>query len=503
LALSGKCISIVTTRSGGLTVKSNRDLSDGRGDDSSEALITVPTLFCIGLPSMTTVQATTASSHVFDVAEILDRGEWHPRQKLILLLASLVAMVDGVDSGVLSLALPTIAKDWGEPRSAFAILMALSFVATAIGTAVGGFAGDRLGRKTALIGSTCAFGAFTLAGAFSHNLLGLGLMRGFAALGLGAAMPNVATLVAEYTPVRQRSIALGISMSAPPVGGIVLGLLSAFILSGYGWQALFVVAGGLPLLVAVLVLAFLPESLRFLVRNPANLAKIDKIVSSMRSPDFTISGFIDTGETASQKRVPVSAVLSGSFARDTYLIGFAFFFVVFSTTLVYTWSPTLLTDLGYSAAFIGTGLSCFSAGGLIGGIIGAKFVQWVGSRSALFGMSMVAVACAASMAVLLWITDGNAGGWMFVGLFCAGFVIPGTGAVIYVLAGQIYPTSFRATGVGVTAGLGRFGAVTSAFVGPFLLRGHGIPFFLVIATTMLAVALTLLAVRRRVEKQGT
>lgn len=451
---------------------------------------------------MTTVLATAASSQVFDIAEILDHGAWHPRQKRILLLASLVAMVDGVDAQVLSLALPMIAKDWGEPRSAFAILMALSFVAMAIGTAVGGFIGDRLGRKTTLIGSTCVFGALTLASAFGHSLLGLGLMRGIAALGLGAAMPNVATLVAEYTPVRQRSIALGISMSALPVGGIVLGLLSAFILPRYGWQALFLIAGGLPLLIAVLLLAFLPESLRFLVRDPANLTKIDKIVSSMHSSDFAISGFIDTGETAPQKRAAVSAVLSGSFARDTYLIGVAFFFVVFSTYLVFTWSPTLLTDLGYSGAFIGTGLSCFSAGGLIGGIIGAKFVQWVGSRWALFGMSVVGVASAALLAVLIRITDGSAGGWMIAGLFCAGFVIPGTGAVIYVLAGQIYPTSIRATGVGVAAGFGRLGAVTSAFVGPFLLHGHGTPFFLATAATMLAAALSLLAVRHRVEKQG-
>jgi len=450
---------------------------------------------------MTAQVAADEASRVFDIAAILDHGEWHPLQKRILILVSLVATVDGVDAQVLSLALPMIAKDWGEPRSAFAILMALSFVAMAIGTALGGLAGDRLGRKTALIGATGAFGVFTLAGAFSHNLLSLGLMRGFAALGLGAAMPNVATLVAEYTPIRQRSIALGISMSALPVGGIVLGLLAAYILPRYGWEALFLVAGGLPLLIAALLLALLPESLRFLIRDPANVSKIDKIVSSMHSRSFAISSFVDTGETATQTRAPVSAVLSGSFARDTCLIGLAFFFVVFSTYLVFTWTPSLLTDLGYSGAFIGTSVSCFSAGGLVGGIIGAKFVQRIGSRSALFGMSAVGVACAAMMAVLVRTTDGNAPGWMLVGLSCAGLVIPGTGAVIYVLAGQIYPTPIRATGVGVAAGFGRLGAVTSAFVGPFLLHGHGTLFFLVTAGTMVVVALALLAVRHRVERQ--
>ena len=113
---------------------------------------------------MTAQVAADEASRVFDIAAILDHGEWHPLQKRILILVSLVATVDGVDAQVLSLALPMIAKDWGEPRSAFAILMALSFVAMAIGTALGGLAGDRLGRKTALIGATGAFGVFTLAG---------------------------------------------------------------------------------------------------------------------------------------------------------------------------------------------------------------------------------------------------------------------------------------------------------------------------------------------------
>jgi MFS transporter, AAHS family, 4-hydroxybenzoate transporter len=452
---------------------------------------------------MMTARMTAESSGVFDIAAILDHGEWHPLQKLILFLVSLVAMVDGIDAQVLSLALPMIGKDWNVPRSAFATLMALSFVAMAVGTALGGFAGDRLGRKTTLIGATGAFGAFTLAGAFSHNLLGLGLMRAFAALALGAAMPNVATIVAEYTPIRQRSIALGIAMSGLPIGGIVLGLLAAYILPRYGWEVLFFVAGGLPLLVAVLLLALLPESLRFLVRDSANLSKIEKIVSCMHSPRFAISSFIDTGEIASLRRAPVSTVLSGSFARDTYLIAVAFFFVVFSTYLVFTWAPSLLTDLGYSGAFIGTGLSCFSAGGLVGGIIGAKFVQRIGSRSALFGMSVIGVACAAMMAALVGTTSGDAAGSMLVGLFCAGLAIPGTGAAIYVLAGQIYPTSIRATGVGVAAGFGRLGAVTSAFVGPFLLHGRGTPFFLVTAGAMLVVALALLSVRHRVVRQGS
>lgn len=437
---------------------------------------------------------------VFDIATVIDHGVWQPRQKFILMLASLVAMVDGVDAQVLSLALPMVAKDWGVPPSAFSILMALSFVAMAVGAVVGGYAGDRLGRRTTLIGATVAFGAFTLASAFSQDLLGLGLMRSLAALGLGAATPNVATIAAEFTPIRHRSLALGIAMSALPVGGIVLGLLSAYILPRHGWEVLFLVAGALTLLVALLLLALIPESPRFLVRSQSNAPKIARIISSMHVPHPTIVHFVDTGEIAPRRRAPVSAIFAGTLARDTCLIGAASFFVVFSTYLVYTWAPLLLTNLGYSGAFIGTGLSCFSAGGLVSGVIGAQLVQRIGSRPALFGMSVTGIVCAVMMAVLIRSTHGSAAGWMLLGLTFAG-LIPGLTAVIYVLAGQIYPAAIRATGVGVVAGVGRFGAVTSAFVGPLVLYGHGTPFFLVTAGAMFAVAVALFAVRHRIEKQ--
>jgi AAHS family 4-hydroxybenzoate transporter-like MFS transporter len=438
----------------------------------------------------------------FDIASVLDHGPWQSLQKRALILISLVGVVDGVDAQVLSLSLPMITKDWGVARADFAVLMALSFIAMAVGTALGGLAGDRLGRKPTLIFATAVFGAFTFAGAFSHSILTLGILRGIASLGLGAAMPNAATLTAEFTPLKQRNMALGICMSALPVGGILLGFLGAYLLPVYGWQTLFMVAGSLPLLLAILLMGFLPESLRFLFRAHGDTTRVRRLAARMGatvSPDVEI---IDTGEHAAKKRAPLSAVVAGEFARDTYLLCIAFFFVVLSTYLVYTWFPSLFTDLGFSPKSIGTSLSCFSAGGLVGGVLGARLVQRVGSRVALVGMSLAGSACAIVILLLAQAPGHGTTFPMLVTLFFAGVLIPGTQAVIYVLAGQMYPTSIRATGVGLSAGVGRLGAVTSAFIGPLLLASRGAAFFGTLAVAMLVVAGALFAVRHRVNRRA-
>ena len=53
--------------------------------------------------------------------------------------------------------------------------------------------------------------------------------------------------------------------AAFPLGGTIGGFLNGFLLAKFGWQAIFVVGGVLPLIVAAALALWLPESLRFLL----------------------------------------------------------------------------------------------------------------------------------------------------------------------------------------------------------------------------------------------
>ena len=73
------------------------------------------------------------------------------------------------------------------------------------------------------------------------------MLRFFAGLGLGGAMPNAAALVSEYVPRRHRPFAVTLTIVCIPLGGSLAGFVGGLILPVYGWRALFLVGGILPL----------------------------------------------------------------------------------------------------------------------------------------------------------------------------------------------------------------------------------------------------------------
>src|SRR5579872_2037076 len=90
---------------------------------------------------------------VTDLNRLLDEATWSPVHKRVLALAALAFAADGLANQTLGLALPALIHDWGTPREAFAPVAALGLIGVALGTVLGGVAGDRLGRRAGLIGS--------------------------------------------------------------------------------------------------------------------------------------------------------------------------------------------------------------------------------------------------------------------------------------------------------------------------------------------------------------
>ncbi len=431
---------------------------------------------------------------IVDVGHVLDEASWSGFQKRVLVLVSLVIVLDGLDTQTLTLAIPSITREWGIGRGPFGLVLAFGFVAMAIGTAFGGVLGDRLGRRAALLASTVIFGLGTLAGAFTHDVWWLGATRVLASIGLGAAMPNATAMVAEYTPRRRRSLALSIAMGGQPIGTFVGGMLAAVILPRGSWEMLFVVCGVIPLVGAVALLFLLPESIRFLLNRGGAGQRIAGLLAKMGQPTAADAAFVDQGEDR-PARASVRELFTSAHVRDTVVLSGALFLVICTNLFVLSWTPSLLADLGYAAGVTSSGSALVSIGGLFGAVVGGLMFTRIGSRRAMTLMTAGAVVMAA---VLLSAPLGPAG----VGaagvlglLLVAGVFIPGTQVQLFSLAGQAYPTGIRATGVGFVAAVGRIGAVASGLAGPVLLATGSLGFFSAVACAMFACGLLLLFTR--------
>src|SRR5438094_4964175 len=93
-----------------------------------------------------------------DLGVLLDEGPWTRTQQWLVFLTALTIVFDGADNQLLGLSIPAIMRDWGIARSGFAPVLALGFIGMAIGGAMAGIIGDRIGRKIALLSSVLVFG---------------------------------------------------------------------------------------------------------------------------------------------------------------------------------------------------------------------------------------------------------------------------------------------------------------------------------------------------------
>ena len=179
---------------------------------------------------------------------VLDEGRWTGYQKLLIGGTAFAVILDGMDNQLLGNVIPALMREWSLPRSAFTTVVAVGPFGMMIGGALGGMLGDRIGRRIALLASVLAFALPTLAIATVDGLVMLGVLRFVAGLGLGGAMPNAAALASEYVPTRQRPFAVTLTIVCIPLGGTLAALLAGRILPQYGWRALFVAGGVIPLM---------------------------------------------------------------------------------------------------------------------------------------------------------------------------------------------------------------------------------------------------------------
>ena len=446
------------------------------------------------------VEPDKPESSVQHVGRLIDDGPWSVYQKAALLIAALAVVLDGFDNQILSLAIPTLIKDWGVTRDDFKWVLVVGFAGMAIGTPLFGMAGDRFGRRPTLMFCVALFAAVTLGIAFVGGLPPLYLLRFLGGLGLGGAMPNAAALLAEVSPLRRRSIAVTAGIVGIPLGGTAAGFLAAALLPLYGWRALFLVGGVLPLLVAMLMLAFLPESPRFLARRPHRSKQLAKTLRRMGrevDPDDPIFLRVDAEKI---QKVSLGTLFARGYRRDTVGLWAAMFFNLTSVYGIVNWLPAVLGEAGYAPAVTSTGLMVFNLGGVATALIAALCFSLFGSRATLLFMAAGAVLASVGLGMTPLDPKADSTGLMVLLVLQGGF-LNGVQTLMYALGAFVYATDVRAAGVGWAVGVGRLGAIVSPLIGAALLARLGFSgFFLGIALTMALSFVSITLVTRHVPR---
>ncbi len=429
-----------------------------------------------------------------DLAPVLDEGRWSGYLKFTVLLSALAVVFDGADLQLLSLAIPSLMSEWSLPRADFAPLVAIGMVGMMIGGAAAGMAGDRFGRKQALILSMIIFAVSTLAMSWAGGLIALKILRFLAGIGLGGAIPNAAALASEYVPRRHRPFAVTLAIVCVPLGGMLAAFAAGQVLPVYGWRGLFGLGGSAPLAFVILLFWLLPESPRFLIQRPTRWPQLAVLLRRMGREVPTDAAFFDSREQTKLKS-PMTALFSPDFRRDTIALWLAFVSCLLAVYLCFNWLPSLLAGAGLNGS---NGLLAFNLGGVVGAVTGALLITRLGSKPVMLALAGLAVASTAVFATFPIAKDvPTLPIWTL--LILSGAMVNGMQVTLYALAAHIYPVAMRATGVGSAASFGRIGGVLSSYAGAWAIQAGGSSCFFVLIAVMLTVSgLAIAMVRRHV-----
>ncbi|MBI0327466.1 MFS transporter [Burkholderia plantarii] len=429
-----------------------------------------------------------------DVGVALDHGPFTPMQALAVLLAALSIVLDGFDGQLIGFAIPALIREWHLTRDAFAPAVAAGLVGMGIGSAGAGLFADRFGRRRAVIASVFVFGAATCAVGAAPDIATLALLRFVAGLGIGGALPTATTLTAEFTPARRRTLMVTATIVCVPLGGMLAGLFAHDMLPACGWRGLFIAGGALPLVLGLVLAAALPESPRFLAREPARWPELGRLLARMRRPAAPGTRFIDLAEPhPGLRRRGFRALFADGLARDTIALWCAFFMSLLAVYSAFSWLPTMLAAQGLSVSAAGSGLTAYNLGGVFGALGCAVAIARFGSRWPLVVCSLGG---AASAAWLLGVDAASQRGWLLLGLGLHGLFVNAVQATMYALCAYLYPTPVRATGTAGALMFGRLGAILSAFAGAFVITSGGATGYLCMLAAAMAIAGLALALLR-------
>ena len=436
---------------------------------------------------------------IVDAARLLEEGRWGGYQKLLILGTALSVLLVGVANQIIGPSIPAMMKAWSLDRAAFSSALAAGPIGFMFGSLFGGMLSDRIGRRSTLILSALAFGIATLAIAGVNGIPMLTVLRLLSGVGFGSALANAAVLAFEYVPKRQGALAVALTATCIPVGGFLAASISSSLLPGFGWRALFLLCGIIPIIFALVAFKAFPESPLYLAsrreRWPELIALLRRLDHTL--PDDVVFAGSGSSET-SKSRTSIRDLILPGFRLDTLGMFGAFFFSLLAAYLGIQWLPIWLTGQGLTPPQAVQALKVWNIGGIGGTLVCALLIQRLGSGIAMRGTATLSIVCALVLATTP--IDPKETLSLMVMLGVLGGLVNAVQTNMYALAANIYPAAIRGTGLGTAMAVGRIGSLMAGYIGAALFAGGTRSYFASFAVAMALALVSLALVRRHIHR---
>jgi benzoate transport len=399
----------------------------------------------------------------------------------------------GIVSQTVAYILPLVLKEWRLSPVEAGSIASYTFIGLMLGAAGFGMISDRVGRKKTLILAVAISGLFNGIAYFAPNYSVFCFLRFLSGLGLGGIPPLSVTLLSELVPTRMRAKAVTTATCGFPFGWSLSGVAAILIIPDFGWRILLLVSGLLALILVPFLMVYLPESIRFLSgkgRSGEALDQMRRIEKTARLPAFDWR-FDSPVPVPRQVKGALKQLFGSKLATMTILVWLSYGFTLLTVHGLSVWLPQLFVKAGYSLVksySYGIVQSMWAlAGGFFLGFLLDRFGRKQGLLFAylLGGLSILSFGIATTPAFLY-----------LAGIATGLFVLP-LPSVLHVVAGEIYPTNIRSTGVGWAAVASRVGSILGPiFGGAIQMAGLGFHHFFFIFAIPCFICMILIAFYR-------
>lgn len=178
---------------------------------------------------------------------------------LTLIIVFLVALIDGLDISIVSVALPTMTRDMGitlSQSSWFILSYVLGLAALLL--PFGKMAKNERVKKF-IIWGTIIFGVSSLMCALSTNfwmLVAFRLLQGVAAAMMSSALPSI---IIHMLPVDRKGLGMSVMGASSGIALIAGPVLGGFLTSAFSWHAVFIINVPICLVIVALAAKHLPS----------------------------------------------------------------------------------------------------------------------------------------------------------------------------------------------------------------------------------------------------
>jgi MFS transporter, PHS family, inorganic phosphate transporter len=374
---------------------------------------------------------------------------------------------DAYDLFVIGIASTLITAQWHLSPGRLALLNSTMLAAAFCGALVFGRFADVVGRKRVywLVAAIMVVGA--LGSALAPSFWILIVFRFVLGFGVGGDYPVSAVMVSEYANRKDRGKLVGMVFGTQALGLIVgpliaLALLGAGAGDGTAWRVMLGL-GAVPAGAVIWLRSRMPESPRYQARprRPARGSRpAPEATAGADGPALGLRAFL-----TSRRYLVMLAGTAGTW----FLLDYAYYGNTIST-------PQILSLISPGASVthrIALQLAIFAVAAVPGYILAIACLDRIGHRRLqLIGFAMMA-ACFGVIAAVPGLTTAVAPFLLVYGISYF-FTEFGPNMTTFVLPSELYPAEMRATGHGISAGVGKLGAFIGVFLFPVLQSSLGL-----------------------------